>query len=106
MYDIGAYLKSLRQNANMSQQDVQKATNITNSILSRIERGQTPTPDILKQLSQLYHVDIIELYKMCNFLDDKDLLSYQSIFRNVDKLSLEEKACIQTTINLLTTKRG
>ncbi|MEW4411919.1 helix-turn-helix transcriptional regulator [Clostridium sp. AN503] len=106
MIDIGTYLKNLRLNANMSQHDVQKATNITNSILSRIEHGQLPTPDILKQLSQLYHVDLISLYKLCGFLNNNDLLNYQHVFQNVDKLNPEEKACIQTTINLFTAKRG
>ena len=106
MNNIGIYLKNLRKNSNLSQSDVQKATNITNSILSRIEHGQTPSPEILKQLSILYNVDLISLYKMCNFLDDKDLSNHQYIFKNADKLNPEEKDCIQTTINLLIKKRG
>jgi DNA (cytosine-5)-methyltransferase 1 len=105
--DIGAYLKDLRNKSQLSMKDVYESCGITDSKLSRAERGEGRLldPYELKKLARLYNVSVIPLYIMAGYIDDSDLSEYQLVFNNVEFLDNEEKQSIQTQINLLTKGR-
>lgn len=106
MCNIGEYLKDKRTQLNLSLKDVYEKCGITDSKLSRIERGEkTPEPTELRSLSELYGLDIVTMFIMAGYLQDGDLANYQFVFDNADLLDEEEKKSIQTQINLLTKGR-
>ena len=106
MSSIGVLLKEQRNQHNLSLNDVYKQCGITDSKLSRIERGEkTPDPDELRKLALTYGLDVVSLFISAGYLDEDDLLNYQFIFQNAHYLNDEERQSIQTQINLLTKGR-
>lgn len=108
MIPVGQYLKNIRINRNLSLRDVFKATGITDSKLSRIENesNSEPEPLILKALADFYSLDLINLYQMAGYLDEKSLLQYKFVFDKADLLTEREKNLIQEQIYLFTKGRG
>ena len=104
MSDIGNYLKELRNKCHLSLKDVHDRCGVTDSKLSRMERGEGKPldPAELKKLARLYGIDIVPIYIMAGYLDESDLSDYQLVFKNTDLLDEEEKQSIQTQIDLLT----
>lgn len=107
MSDLGTYLKELRTKLRLSLKDVQERCGVTDSKLSRLERGEGRdfSPIELKRLAKLYEVSVIPLYIKAGYLDESDLSEYQLIFKNANLLNAEEHSSIQTQINLLTKGR-
>lgn len=106
MRSIGEYLKDKRTQLNLSLKEVKDKCGITDSKLSRIERGeQLPEPSELRKLSVLYGLDIFSTFIMAGYLCEDDIAHYQYVFDNADLLNEEEKKNIQTQINLLTKGR-
>ena len=106
---IRSHLKELRDSADLSLKDVQRATGIADSTISRIENGcatSLPNPNKLRLLAECYHCDIISLFLECGYLHENDLLLYKQCFEGVDKLTSEEKELVQSVINAITRKRG
>ena len=106
MGSIGEYLRSLRTKRHLSLNDVFSSTGITTTRLNRIELGQInePSPLVLKKLSELYQVDLINLYKMAGYLEDSDIGSRVFPFSNYELLDNEECEFIQNTINFFVRK--
>ena len=107
MSDLGTYLKELRNQLHLSLKDVQERCGVTDSKLSRLERGEGRdfSPLELKKLAQIYNINVIPLYIKAGYLDENDLAAYRRIFKNADLLNEEEHSNIQTQINLLTKGR-
>ena len=106
MKDLGTYLKEKRIQNNLSMKDVFDQTGITDSKLSRQERGsKTLQPDELKKLASLYHISAVPLFVMAGYLDETDLIDYQTGFQGAGLLNNAERESIQTQINLLTKGR-
>lgn len=107
MKDIGIYLKELRNQCQLSLKDVYERCGVTDSKLSRMERGEGRIldPTELKKLARLYGVSVVPLYIMAGYLDEQDLSGYQLVFNNTDLLNDEERQSIQTQIDLLTKGR-
>ncbi len=107
MENIGSYLKRVRNNRNLSLNAVHNLCGVTDSKLSRIERGEGKSldPIELRKLANLYDIDVVPLYIMAGFLNKNDLTGYQLVFNNADLLNDEEKRSIQTQIDLLTKGR-
>lgn len=107
MSDIGSYLKEQRNRCHLSLKDVHEQTGITDSKLSRLERGEGKflDPDELKRLAHLYGIDVIPLFIMAGYLVEDDLSKYQLVFQDADLLNEEERENVQTQINLLTKGR-
>lgn len=105
--DIGNYLKEARCKCHFSLKQVHSLCGVTDSKLSRMERGESKTYNAteLKILAQLYGISVVPLYIMAGFLDANDLSDYQLAFKNADLLNEEEKESIQTQIDLLTKGR-
>ena len=107
MSNIGNYLKRSRNNCHLSLKDVHDRCGVTDSKLSRMERGEGKPlePLELRKLAHLYGIDVISLYIMAGYLDESDLSDYQRVFKNTDLLNEEEKQSIQTQIDLFTKGR-
>lgn len=103
MNNIGAYLKEQRNRRHLSLKDVYDQCGITDSRLSRQERGDGQILKLteLRKLAQLYGIGVVPLYIMAGYLNAQDLADYQLVFKNADLLNAEEKQSIQTQINLL-----
>ena len=107
MNNIGDYLKEARNKCRLSLKDVHDRSGVTDSKLSRMERGEGKPldPAELKKLAQLYGIGVVPIYIMAGYLDESDLSDYQLVFKNADLLDEEEKLSIQKQIDLLTKGR-
>lgn len=105
--DLGTYLKEKRNECGLSLKDVFERCRVTDSKLSRLERGEGKPldPIELRKLAQLYNVDAISLYLMAGYLTETDLVEYQRVFQNANLLSNEENQSIQKIIDLFTKDR-
>ena len=69
---LGQYLASIRTDRELSQRDVEKATNkvVSNAYLSQIETDQIkkPNPNILHALAELYEVPYEDLMERAGFV--------------------------------------
>lgn len=107
MSNLGERLKSYREKIGLSLKQVDEATGITDSRLSRIEKGQTECPaQDLKKLAIIYQAQIIPLFIQAGYLNPDDLEEYQLVFKGVGKLNTVEVQHIQATIDLLNRKKG
>lgn len=103
MNNLGAYLKELRTNSGFSQDDIYEVCGITDSRLSRAERGcDILTFSELKKLANQYKVNVISLFLKTGLLEEEDLSNYQECFQNAGLLNDEERQAVQTMVNLLT----
>lgn len=104
---IGSYLKQARHNCHLSLKDVHALCGVTDSKLSRMERGEGKSldPSDLRKLAGLYGLDLISLFIMAGYLSKSDLTDYQLFFKNAGLLNEEERQSIQTQIDLFTKGR-
>lgn len=69
---LGQYLASIREDRDLSQRDVEKATGkvVSNAYLSQIENGliKKPNPNILHALAELYAVSYEELMERAGYI--------------------------------------
>ena len=69
---LGQYLASIREDRELSQRDVEKATNkvVSNAYLSQIENGliKKPNPNILHALSELYAISYEDLMERAGYI--------------------------------------
>lgn len=69
---LGQYLASIRADRDLSQRQVEKATNkvVSNAYLSQIENDQIkkPSPNILHALAELYAVSYEDLMERAGFV--------------------------------------
>lgn len=101
MKTVGTYLKNIRLELNMSMEDVTKHTGITDSRLNRLEHGKLkePSPFMLKKLSELYHISLIDLYKRIGYLSNDK--TTDTNFFHIEQLSEGEIKHIQSQIDFL-----
>lgn len=103
---LGDFLKKSRESAGYSQKQVAKEIGITDSRLSRIERGINFCPATeLRKLADLYKVSVIDLYIKAGYLTQNDLTAFQTVFRGVSELDDDERKFIQQGIDLLIRKK-
>lgn len=68
--ELGAYLKTIRNNKNISLREAEKLTDIGYAHLSMIENGKrNVTPALLRNLATLYNVDYLDLYEKAGYID-------------------------------------
>ena len=70
--DFGKYIKTLREEKNLSLRQVEIKTGVSNSYLSYLERGlrEIPTAEVLKKLSGAYNVSYEDMLKAAGKLDE------------------------------------
>ena len=68
--ELGAYLKKLREDRNLSLRQVDYRSSVSYSHLSMIENGsRKPTALTLKELAKVYNIDYIDLYEKAGYID-------------------------------------
>lgn len=67
---LGIYLKSIRDERNISLREVDKKTGISYTHLNMIENGKrNVTPALLRNLANLYNIDYLDLYEKAGYID-------------------------------------
>lgn len=100
---IGERLRNIRESKGLSMKDVSKATRITNSRLSKIERGITkhPTLNDICILLDLYEIPLIA------FLCQEGYCTNDFIpLKNLDLLNKFEREHIQAEIDFILKEKG
>ena len=70
--DIGAYIRSQRENAQVSLRQLARTAGVSNPYLSQIERGlRKPSAEILQQIAKGLRISAEALYVKAGFLDEK-----------------------------------
>ncbi|TDO92296.1 transcriptional regulator with XRE-family HTH domain [Halanaerobium saccharolyticum] len=71
--NIGDFIKKLRNKNNMTLTYLENKSGVSNSHISRIERGlREPSPDTLKKLSGPLGVSYKKLLKVAGYLDNEE----------------------------------
>lgn len=72
--NLSDYLKDVRIKNNLSQRELARRAGVDNAMISRIEKGtiKKPSYKILKQISEVLNINIIELLKIAKY-NNKEL---------------------------------
>lgn len=71
--DLGAFIRSQREVANMSVRRLAELAKVSNPYLSQIERGlRRPSAEILQQLASALKISVEGLYVRAGLLQDED----------------------------------
>jgi len=93
---FGAFVKAQRQLANISQRQLAKASGMSDSYLSQIERGQyRPSAEVLQGIAGALGIAPASLFAQFGLLDTVDdeapRVSVEEAIRLDDKLSQDKK---------------
>lgn len=105
MSTVSMKLKARRQMLNLSMQNVQAITGITNSKLCRYENNTVCPAADLGMLADCYGMDKVALFIDAGYLSADDVRHYQRIFRGADLLNSCECNAVQRIIDLLNKKK-
>lgn len=106
MNTVGSLLKNSRMMLHLSLKEVCERCGITDSRLSRIERGEKlPDPMELNLLAGVYELDIVSLFIAAGYLTADVVSDQRLVFQNAHLLSEDERQAIQNLINLMTEGR-
>jgi len=107
MSHFGEKLKEYRDKRGLSLKQVNEGTGITNSRLSKIERGQIECPPRdLRKLAQLYDIQAILLFIEAGYLHEEDVRDYKFVFEGVLELDETEREHIQSEIDFINNRKG
>lgn len=100
-YGFANLLKDLRENMNLTQEDIEFYTGISLRTISRIENGniQKPTIETLISLSRVYQVDLVDIYiGKCytNYTIFKSL--YNNLNLDLDSFDISQEKLIMNYI--------
>ena len=100
---IGEKLKDIRNSKNLSLEDVEKHTGITNSRLSRIERGLNKHPSLndISNLLNFYEIPLISFLCQEGYCEKVDPL-----LKNLELLNNFEIEHIQAEIDFILKEKG
>lgn len=71
--DVGEFIRSQRERAEMSIRKLAELANVSNPYLSQIERGlRNPSADILQQVANALRISVETLYVRAGILPDHD----------------------------------
>lgn len=70
---FGEFVRAQRRLAQVSQRNLARASGVSDSYLSQIERGNyRPSPQVVKALAQAFGLEPKQLYAMLGFMDEGD----------------------------------
>jgi transcriptional regulator with XRE-family HTH domain len=70
---FGEFVRAQRRLAQVSQRNLARASGVSDSYLSQIERGNyRPSPQVVKALAQAFGLEPKQLYTMLGFMDEGD----------------------------------
>ncbi len=71
--DVGAFIRSQRERAEMSIRKLAELADISNPYLSQVERGlRKPSADILQQVANALRISVESLYVRAGLLPDEE----------------------------------
>lgn len=71
--DVGAFIRSQRERAEMSIRKLAELADVSNPYLSQIERGlRKPSAEILQQVANALRISVETLYVRAGFLPDSE----------------------------------
>jgi transcriptional regulator with XRE-family HTH domain len=96
--DVGAFIRTQRERAEMSVRRLAELANVSNPYLSQIERGlRKPSADILRQVAGALRISVETLYVRAGILAD-DHRSTGTVLEAIDAdldLSPEQKLALR-----------
>lgn len=106
--ELGAFIRTQRERANLSLRRLADKAGISNPYLSQIERGiRKPSAEILKSLSRALEISANSLYSKAGLIDDES--SAPTIFEAVavdNRLSGDQKKVLLDMYRALTRSNG
>jgi len=106
--DLGQFIKSQRERANLSLRRLAENAGISNPYLSQIERGiRKPSAEILKNLARALEISSNTLYSRAGWIDDE--LPPASVFDAIDgdeKLDVDQKRVLLDMYRTLVRSNG
>jgi len=73
--NLAEYIKNKRTESNLTQQQLSKRSGLSKSLISSIENGLRPKPDIktLENLARALSIDSFELKRLAGYLEDRPI---------------------------------
>lgn len=106
--DLGEFIKTQRERANLSLRRLAEKSGISNPYLSQIERGiRKPSAEILKNLSRALEISSNSLYKRAGLIDEE--MPPASVFEAIDtdeRLNNEQKKVLLDMYRALVHSNG
>lgn len=104
MSKLGDRLRNQRQKLSLNK--VAMDTGITNSRLSKMERGLLECPpEDLMTLADYYDVSLVQLFVDAGYLRESDIKKYQLVFKGAELLNEEDRQHIQMQVDYLNKKK-
>lgn len=103
---FGAFVKAQRQLANISQRQLAKASGMSDSYLSQIERGQyRPSAEVLRGIGQALGISPTALFSQFGLLDtdggEDPRTSVEAAIQLDDRLTQEKKDALLAVYRVL-----
>jgi len=100
--ELGAQLRRIRRERGISLKEVSSRTGITNSRLSKLERGLLAEPSLamLSKLSFLYSVSLSDMADWAGYYSGSEYRKNPWI-KNLENLSETERKSIQSVVDCL-----
>lgn len=97
LLDVGAFIRSQRERAEMSIRKLAELANVSNPYLSQIERGlRRPSADVLQQVANALRISVETLYVRAGILPDIDrpISTVPEAIDNDPELAPEQKVAL------------
>jgi len=97
LLDVGAFIRSQRERAEMSIRKLAELADVSNPYLSQIERGlRKPSADILQQVANALRISVETLYVRAGILPnlDRPVSTVREAIDNDDDLAPEQKLAL------------
>ena len=95
--DVGAFIRSQRERAEMSIRKLAELADVSNPYLSQIERGlRKPSADILQQVANALRISVETLYIRAGILpdDDRNVSTVPEAIDHDSDLTPEQKSAL------------
>lgn len=95
--DVGAFIRSQRERAEMSIRRLAELADVSNPYLSQIERGlRRPSADILQQVANALRISVETLYVRAGILpdDDRSVSTVTEAIEHDADLTAEQKSAL------------
>lgn len=105
---LGPFLKSAREDKQLSLRDVERSVGVSNAYLSQLESGRIrePSPNVLHKLATLYGVDYSETMELAGYMPPTSggRRAHQSLSR-IGPVSVDEADQLVEYLAFIRTRR-
>jgi transcriptional regulator with XRE-family HTH domain len=95
---LGAYVRTAREAAGLSQLRLGEEVGVPNSTILRLERGENlnPRPDLLSEIADALRIDLADLYALAGYAAPRQLPHLQPYLRTKYR-DLSERDIVEIT---------